>query len=56
MTDAPKNLDWCYVRRKILYRSVKKQLALKPDGTVMAWFKALLYTVEVTNSMGHRID
>jgi uncharacterized protein (DUF4415 family) len=38
-SDAPEVLDWSGVKRGLFYRPVKKQLTLRLDADVVAWFK-----------------
>ena len=39
-TDAPEILDWSDARRGIFYRPVKRQITLRLDADIIAWFKA----------------
>ncbi len=39
-TDAPEILDWADARRGVFYRPVKRQITLRLDADVIAWFKA----------------
>ena len=39
-TDAPEILDWSDARRGVFYRPVKKQITLRLDADIVAWFKA----------------
>ena len=39
-SDIPKILDWSDARRGLLYRPVKKQITLRLDADVIAWFRA----------------
>ncbi len=39
-TDAPEILDWSDARRGVFYRPVKRQITLRLDADVIAWFKA----------------
>ena len=39
-SDIPEILDWSDARRGLLYRPVKKQLTLRLDADVVAWFRA----------------
>ncbi|MGH2410328.1 MAG: BrnA antitoxin family protein, partial [Chloroflexota bacterium] len=36
----PEVLDWSDGRRGLFYRPIKKQLTLRLDADVIAWFKA----------------
>ena len=38
-TDAPEILDWSDARRGVFYRPVKRQITLRLDADVIAWFK-----------------
>ena len=38
-TDAPEILDWSDARRGVFYRPVKRQVTLRLDADVIAWFK-----------------
>ena len=39
-SDLPEILDWSGARRGFLYRPVKKQITLRLDADVVAWFRA----------------
>ncbi|MCE2392910.1 MAG: BrnA antitoxin family protein [Proteobacteria bacterium] len=39
-SDVPEVLDWSGARRGLLYRPVKKQITLRLDADVLAWFKS----------------
>ena len=39
-TDIPEVLDWSDARRGVFYRPVKRQITLRLDADVVAWFKA----------------
>ena len=39
-TDVPEILDWSDARRGVFYRPVKRQITLRLDADVVAWFKA----------------
>jgi uncharacterized protein (DUF4415 family) len=39
-SDAPEVLDWSGAERGLFYRPVKRQLTLRVDADVVAWFKA----------------
>ena len=39
-TDAPEILDWSDSRRGVYYRPVKRQITLRIDADIVAWFKA----------------
>ena len=39
-SDIPEILDWSSARRGLLYRPVKKQITLRLDADVVAWFRA----------------
>jgi uncharacterized protein (DUF4415 family) len=38
-TDMPEVRDWADAKRGLFYRPVKKQLTLRVDADVIAWFK-----------------
>jgi uncharacterized protein (DUF4415 family) len=38
-TDIPEARDWTDAKRGLFYRPVKKQLTLRIDADVIAWFK-----------------
>ena len=38
-TDMPEVRDWADAKRGLFYRPVKKQLTLRIDADVVAWFK-----------------
>ena len=39
-SDIPEILDWSSARRGLLYRPVKRQITLRLDADVVAWFRA----------------
>ena len=39
-TDAPEILDWSDARRGVFYKPVKRQITLRLDADIIAWFKA----------------
>ena len=39
-TDAPEVLDWSDARRGVFYRPVKRQITLRLDADIIAWFKS----------------
>lgn len=39
-TDIPEILDWSGTKRGLLYRPVKRQITLRLDADVVAWFRA----------------
>ncbi len=39
-SDIAEILDWTDARRGLLYRPVKKQITLRLDADVVAWFRA----------------
>ena len=39
-TDAPEILDWSDARHGVFYRPVKRQITLRLDADIIAWFKA----------------
>ena len=38
-SDIPEILDWTGARRGLLYRPVKRQITLRLDADVVAWFR-----------------
>lgn len=38
-TDAPETLDWPDARRGVFYRPIKRQITLRLDADLLAWFK-----------------
>ena len=40
ITDIPETLDWSDARRGVFYRPVKRQITLRLDADIIAWFKA----------------
>ena len=38
-SDAPELLDWSGAKRGLFYRPVKRQLTIRLDADVVAWFK-----------------
>lgn len=39
-SDIPEILDWSDAKRGLLYRPMKRQITLRLDADVVAWFKA----------------
>ncbi len=39
-SDAPEILDWSDARRGVFYRPVKRQITLRLDADIIAWFKS----------------
>ena len=39
-SDIPEILDWSSAKRGLLYRPIKRQITLRLDADVVAWFKA----------------
>ena len=50
-TDIPELLDWSGARRGQFYRPVKRQITLRLDADVIAWFKA-----RSQNGRGYQTD
>ena len=50
-TDIPEILDWSDARRGVFYRPVKKQITLRLDADIIAWFKA-----RAGNGRGYQTD
>jgi uncharacterized protein (DUF4415 family) len=38
--DIPEQHDWSGAQRGVFYRPIKKQLTLRVDAEIIAWFKA----------------
>ena len=39
MSDAPEILDWSDSKRRMFYRPIKRQITLRVDADVVAWFR-----------------
>ena len=50
-TDIPQVLDWKGARRGAFYRPVKRQITLRLDADLIAWFKA-----RVQGGRGYQTD
>lgn len=50
-TDIPELLDWSDAKRGVFYRPVKKQITLRLDADVVAWFK-----VHARGGRGYQTD
>ena len=50
-TDVPELLDWSDARRGVFYRPVKRQITLRLDADVVAWFK-----VHAPDGRGYQTD
>ena len=50
-TYAPEILDWSDARRGVFYRPVKRQITLRLDADIIAWFKA-----HARNGRGYQTD
>ena len=50
-TDAPEILDWSDARRGVFYRPVKRQITLRLDADIIAWFK-----VRARDGRGYQTD
>ncbi len=49
--DIPEILDWSDARRGAFYRPVKRQITLRLDADIIAWFKA-----RAADGRGYRTD
>ena len=49
--DIPEILDWSNSKRGVFYRPVKKQVTLRLDADILAWFKA-----QAPNGRGYQTD
>ena len=38
--DISELLDWSHAKKEVFYRPVKKQVTLRLDADIVAWFKA----------------
>ena len=50
-SDIPELLDWSDARRGLFYRPVKRQIALRLDADIIAWFRA-----RARNGRGYQTD
>ena len=50
-SDIPELLDWSDARRGLFYRPVKRQITLRLDADIIAWFKA-----RARNGRGYQTD
>ena len=50
-SDIPEILDWAGTKRSLLYRPVKKQITLRIDADVVAWFRE-----NVPNGRGYQTE
>ena len=50
-SDIPEILDWTDARRGLLYRPLKKQITLRLDADVVAWFR-----VNAPNGQGYQTE
>ena len=60
-TDIPEVLDWSHARRAGLYRPVKRQITLRLDADVVAWFKERApggrgYQTEINRALREHVD
>ncbi len=50
-SDIPELLDWSDARRGLFYRPVKRQITLRLDADIIAWFRA-----RARNGRGYQTD
>ena len=50
-TDASEILDWSDARRGVFYRPVKKQITIRLDADIIAWFR-----VHARDGRGYQTD
>ena len=50
-SDIPEILDWSDGRRGVFYRSIKKQITLRLDEDIVAWFK-----IKAKDGRGYQTD
>lgn len=50
-SDIPELLDWSDARRGLFYRPVKRQITLRLNADIIAWFKA-----RARNGRGYQTD
>ena len=61
VSDIPEVRDWSGAKRGLLYRPVKKQLTLRVDADVVAWFKAHArggrgYQTDINRALREHVD
>ncbi len=50
-SDIPELLDWSRAQRSMFYRPVKKQITLRLDAGIVAWFK-----IKAKDGRGYQTD
>ena len=50
-SDIPELLDWSRAQRGMFYRPVKKQITLRLDADIVAWFK-----IKAKDGRGYQTD
>ena len=61
VSDIPEVRDWSGAKRGLLYRPVKKQLTLRVDADVVAWFKEHArggrgYQTDINRALREHVD
>ncbi len=61
MDEVPELLDWSDAQRGVFYRPVKKQIAIRLDADIVAWFKAQAhegrgYQAEINNALRQHVQ
>ena len=59
-SDIPEILDWSDARRGVFYRPVKRQITLRLDADVVAWFKSRApsgrgYQTDINNALREHV-
>ena len=59
-SDIPEILDWSDARRGVFYRPVKRQITLRLDADVVAWFKSRTpsgrgYQTDINNALREHV-
>ena len=60
-SDIPEILDWSDARRGVFYRPMKKQITLRLDADVVAWFKSRTpsgrgYQTDINNALREHVQ
>ena len=61
VSDIPEVRDWSGAKRGLLYRPIKKQLTLRVDADVVAWFKEHArdgrgYQTDINRALREHVD
>ena len=59
--EVPELLDWSDAKRGVFYRPVKKQITIRLDADIVAWFKAQTqegrgYQTEINNALRQHVQ